>query len=182
MHFFGSAVDGRSGLEMLRKNQIDIAVLDICMPRLTGLEVVESIKREAINTKVLIFTSQDSRTLVRRCAEAGALGYVLKTAKIDELENALTALSRGYSYFPINSDVLSNDVASHDEKNQRLKDSIELLSNRELKVFCFLRDGYSNKEIAKLMSISEKTVSTYKVRIFNKLDVKSVVEIVRYIQ
>lgn len=163
--------DGAEAVQMVREHGPQLLVLDIAMPMLDGLEVLTRIGTYGLTTKVLIFTSQEPSFFARRCMQAGAAGYVCKTGDFAELRRAVRAIMSGYPFFP---ELPTSSVCRTDtEKSERLM--IENLSNRELAILQQLARGFSNKEIGDAMLLSNKTVSTYKTRLAEKLDVRSVV-------
>lgn len=167
----GEAADGVTALQMAREHTPDLVILDISIPMLDGLEVVSRLKSFGLTCKILILTSLEAPFYSQRCMKLGASGYVSKTGDIEELGRAIKVIMSGYSYFPIlpTSSVRGVDVS---EDEQEL---IRKLSNRELVILQQLARGFSNKEIADAMLLSNKTISTYKSRLIEKLNVKSVV-------
>ncbi|MGE8144664.1 response regulator [Pseudomonas frederiksbergensis] len=162
---------GNEVMTMLRDHAPDLLVLDLVMPGLDGLEVLERIRLSEFACRVLIFTSLDPLFFQERCMRAGALAYVSKTNDLSLLHKAIQALMAGYTYFSrLPSTQLDNLQTSE-------KQMIDLLSNRELAICQHLANGLSNKAIAELMYLSHKTVSTYKTRLIEKLGVHSAVHL-----
>ncbi|MHC8395846.1 response regulator [Pseudomonas sp. LB3P93] len=156
-------------LTILREQAVDLVILDLVMPGGNGLDVLERIKVNGWMCVVLMFTSLDPLFFQERCMRAGALGYVSKTNDLSHLHKAVQAVMARYTYFaqlptgPV-------DMLQHSEKQM-----IDKLSNRELTILQYLARGTKNKEIAELMHLSHKTVSTYKTRLIEKLGLSSAV-------
>lgn len=165
------ADNGADALQKAREYEPDLIVLDIAMPKLDGLEVISRIAALSLPCKVLVLTSQPAMFYSMRCMKAGAAGYVSKTNDLDELSKAISAVMAGYTFFP---NLSTNSVRRADGQSTDLE-LIQSLSDREITILQQLSSGLTNKEIADALFISNKTVSTYKTRLIEKLKVKSVV-------
>ncbi|MCK9815160.1 response regulator transcription factor [Pseudomonas sp. MAFF 302046] len=165
------ADNGADAVQLAREHAPDLIILDIAMPKLDGLEVISRLSTLSLPSKILVLTSQPALLYSMRCMKAGAAGYISKTNDLDELVKAITAIMSGYTFFPnlATSSVRRSDVEATD------LELIQRLSDRELTILQQLSNGLSNKEIGDAMLISNKTVSTYKTRLIEKLNVKSVV-------
>lgn len=163
--------NGNEVMSMLREHLPDLLVLDLVMPSLDGLEVLERIKTSDLTCRVLTFTSLDPLFFQERCMRAGALAYVAKTNHLSQLHKAVQAVMAGYTYFARLPSV------SLDNLQRSEKQMIDSLSNRELTILQQLARGMSNKAIAEAMHLSHKTVSTYKTRLIEKLRVSSAVHL-----
>ncbi|AZC31145.1 response regulator transcription factor [Pseudomonas chlororaphis] len=165
------AENGAEALQLARLHVPTIMVLDISMPKMGGLEVITRIGMMDLPIKILVFTSQAAEIYSLRCMKAGAAGFVSKTSHLDELVRAISAVMDGYSFFPnlSASSVRSSDIHVSDA------DLIKSLSDRELSIIQMLASGLGNKEIGTALLISNKTVSAYKVKLIEKLKVKSVI-------
>lgn len=165
------ADNGADAVQLAREHAPDLIVLDIAMPKLDGLEVISRISALGLSSKILVLTSQSALFYSMRCMKAGAAGYISKTNDLDELVKAIKAVMDGYTFFPnlATSSVRRSDVDAND------LELIQSLSDRELTILQQLSNGLSNKEIGEAMLLSNKTVSTYKTRLIEKLKVKSVV-------
>jgi len=165
------AANGVEALHLAREYAPDLILLDIAMPLLDGLEVIGRITACGLPSKILVLTSLEASFYAMRCMKAGASGYVSKTGSLEELTRAIKVIMDGYSYFPLlaHSSVraVDNQASEHDLIGQ--------LSDRELTILQQLARGFSNKEIGDSMLLSNKTISTYKTRLIEKLNVKSVV-------
>ncbi|CAI8767451.1 response regulator transcription factor [Pseudomonas sp. fls2-241-R2A-110] len=158
-------------LSILREHTVDLVILDLVMPGGNGLDVLERIKGNQWKCVVLVFTSLDPLFFQERCMRAGALAYVSKTNNLGQLHKAVQAVISGYTYFTQLS-AGSLDTVQHSERQM-----IDNLSNRELTILQYLARGVKNKEIAELMHLSHKTVSTYKTRLIEKLRLNSAVHL-----
>ena len=165
------ADNGADAVQLAREHAPDLIILDIAMPKLDGLEVISRISALGLSSKILVLTSQSALFYSMRCMKAGAAGYISKTNDLDELIKAVKAVMDGYTFFPnlATSSVRRSDVDATD------LELIQSLSDRELTILQQLSNGLSNKEIGDAMLLSNKTVSTYKTRLIEKLKVKSVV-------
>jgi DNA-binding NarL/FixJ family response regulator len=177
----GEAMTGREAVEKAKKLKPDVVVMDIAMPELNGLEATRQILKAAPRTGVLILTMHESEQLVRDVLEAGAQGYVLKTAAGRDLVNAIEALSKHEAFFT--SSVAKILLKGYREKgswDERSGDSPSLLSPREREIIQLLAEGKSNNEVAETLYISAKTVETHRAHIMEKLNLHSIAELVHY--
>lgn len=165
------ADNGADAVQLAREHAPDLIVLDIGMPKLDGLEVISRICGLGLSSKILVLTSQSALFYSMRCMKAGAAGFISKTNDINELIKAIKAVMDGYTFFP---NLASSSVRRSDIEATEL-DLIQTLSDRELTILQQLANGLSNKEIGEAMLLSNKTISTYKTRLIEKLNVKSVV-------
>ena len=167
----GEADNGADAVQLAREHAPDLIILDIAMPKLDGLEVIGRIGALGLKSKILVLTSQSALFYSMRCMKAGAAGFLSKTNDVDELIKAIKAIMDGYTYFPnlATSSVRRSDVQATEQE------LIQSLSDRELTILQQLSNGLTNKEIGDAMLLSNKTVSTYKTRLIEKLNVKSVV-------
>ncbi|MGE7958037.1 response regulator [Pseudomonas sp. NPDC089530] len=165
------ADNGADAVQMARQHEPELILLDIAISRLDGLEVINRISGLKLSSKILVLTSQPAAFYAMRCMKAGAAGYVSKTDELSELSKAIKALMAGYTLFP-NLAVSSVRRSGIDSTELEM---IRGLSDRELIILQQLARGLSNKEIGDAMLLSNKTVSTYKTRLIEKLNVKSVV-------
>jgi two-component system, NarL family, response regulator NreC len=176
----GEAGDGREAIRLATELEPDIAILDITMPLLNGVEATRQIVRRLPNIRVLILSMHATEAYVVQALKAGASGYLLKDSADTELIRAVSALSTGKSYFsPPVSRVLLDDYVRHlSEKG--ITDRYESLSEREREIFQLVAEGHSNKEIATLLFLSPATVDTHRAHILQKLDVHNTAELVLY--
>jgi DNA-binding NarL/FixJ family response regulator len=177
----GEAKDGREAVVKAKKLEPDVVVMDIGMPELNGLEATRQILKAARRTEVLILTAHESEQLVREVLEAGAHGYVLKSAAGCDLVNAIEALSKHEAFFT--NSVARIVLQSYGKKGLPEESSGEpplLLSPREREIIQLLAEGKSNNEVAEVLYISAKTVETHRAHIMEKLNLHSIAELVHY--
>jgi two-component system response regulator EvgA len=167
------ACNGVEAVQMAREHCPDLIVLDITMPKLDGLEVLNRLKDLEPSCRMLVYTALDPVFYSARCMRNGALGFISKTNDLEELSKAISAVMSGYTFFPR----LPSSSVHMDHLQQTEMQLIEKLSDRELTIFQELARGSTNKEIAEVMLLSHKTVSTYKTRLIEKLNVKSAVHL-----
>lgn len=165
------AGDGAAAIQCVREQPPDLVVLELTVPKLDGLELIARITDLKGPSRVLVLTSQPALFYCARCIKAGAAGFVSKSNELDELVNAVRAVMDGYTYFP---DLASSTVRRSDLQRTDYE-RVQRLSDRELSILQQLSLGMTNKQIGDAMLISNKTVSTYKTRLIEKLNVKSVV-------
>lgn len=170
--------NGVDALQLARDHESDIVILDIGIPKLDGLEVIGRLTVSEPQLKVLVLTSQAPGHFSMRCMQAGAAGYVCKQQDLTELLSAIKAVLSGYSYFP--NQALHSVRASLGNATEA--DMVDRLSGREMMVLQQLAKGKSNKEIADGMFLSNKTVSTYKTRLLQKLNARSLVDLIELAQ
>ncbi len=174
----GEANTGRQAVELAGKLRPDIAILDLTMPELNGLEATRQIKKTVPKTEVLIFTMHENDNLIRDVLTAGAHGYVLKSDAARHLVNAVEALIQHKPFFSakVSETVLDGYLkAGHEAELPG-----EPLTPREREIVQLLAEGKSNKEVADTLGISTKTIETHRATIMRKLELKSFAEMVRY--
>jgi DNA-binding NarL/FixJ family response regulator len=173
--------NGREAVEKARLRRPDIAILDITMPVLNGVEATRQIRKVSPHTEVLILSMHESDLLLKEGLEAGAKGYLLKEDADRYLLAAVNALRRHARYFsPKISEALAAEPYHADKRNSKTKIRASRLTPREREVVQLLAEGRSNKEVATLLDISAKTVETHRANIMVKLNLHSITELVRY--
>jgi len=170
------ASDGNEVLEKIEKNDFDVLVLDIAMPGKSGLEVLNELKGRKPKPPVLVLSAYPEEQIAVRALKAGADGYLSKESAPDELISAIRRLAQGKKYI---SSSLAEKLALNLEE-ETTKPLHEKLSNREYQVMCLIASGRTIKEIGENLSLSIKTVSTYRVRIMEKTRLKNNAEIIHY--
>lgn len=169
------ADDGLQALALVRKLSPDLVVVDIDIPSLSGIEVIEKLRAGSFKGGLLVLTARDDEHYLGRCMSIGADGFVSKKNNLEELGDAVRAVVRGYGYFPLKR---SNGDAVHaPEKEMEL---IKSLSSRELQVLRCLARGMKVIDISLQMHISNKTVSTYKTRVMTKLELSSTLSMIDF--
>ncbi len=179
MHVVGEAANGREVLIKARDLKPDVVVMDLSMPELNGLQATERLRADLPDIKIVALTANEDESYLRQLCKVGAAGYVLKRSAGDELIKAIGIVAKGGVYFegPLASRALARQLSG---SPARAETSSAPLSDREKEVLLMLAWGYSNKEIAGHLTLSVKTVETYKVRIGDKLGLRSRTEMVQY--
>lgn len=174
----GEAADGEEAVELVNKLKPDVAVVDVAMPKLSGLEAAKRIKEVCPDTAVLIVSAYDDEQYIINAIEAGAAGYLSKSTRVRELTAAIRAVHNDEMIFDssaarkvFNSITVSKNKPSTDEPSSPL-------NRRELEVLKLAAKGMSNKEIAQELTISTRTVQSHLVNVFTKINVNSRTEAV----
>ncbi len=170
----GEAEDGLAVEDGLRKNPADILILDISMPKRSGLDVAKNMTREYPEMKIIFLTMHKSEEIIAEAFESGAKGYVLKENALEELVKAIHSVKDGKVYV---SSELSQTLLHGFLSNERRGSD---LSVREREILKLLAEGYSNKEISDMLMISIKTVETHRANIMRKNNFKNITELVLY--
>lgn len=165
----GATADGADAVRMIESLKPDIIILDIGLEKLDGLTVLKRIRRDKLDTRVLVYTSQAKENYASRCLQAGASGFVSKNESIGKLVKAVETIADGYIFFPKDAMPLLGGVETTGD--------IEDLTDRELQIFKLLAEGFTNSDIASRLNLSNKTVSGHKINIQSKLGVISVIEL-----
>jgi DNA-binding NarL/FixJ family response regulator len=168
----GEATTGTEAVKMARELQPDVVVMDIHLPELTGIEATRRIRHESDDVRVLVLTAYDDPAYVHALLEAGADGFVLKTAELSELYRALQEVSVGGSAF--DPDVMAKAAQSE----QRAGILVEGLTHREIEILTHATRGLTNKQIGKALFISDRTVQGHLQNIYQKLHVATRTEAV----
>lgn len=174
------ASDGREAVRMAQELRPDVAIMDIAMPGLNGIEATRCIRETCDATAVIILSMHDDESYVVRALRAGARGYLLKDSLKTDLLAAIRAVVQGQSHFsPKVSQLLQEDYFRELADKQK-EDSFELLTPREREILQLAAEGKSNKEIANLLNLSLYTVDTHRSNILHKLNLHSVPELILY--
>jgi two-component system response regulator NreC len=176
----GEAADGLQAVELAQQLHPDIAILDITMPKLNGIDAGKEIVATEPKTGIIILSMHADEAYVLKALKAGARGYLLKDSAESDIINAIRAVSAGKAYFsPEISSVLANDYV-RTLKQRGIEDSYELLSVREREVLQLLAEGRANKDIATLLKVSPHTIETHRNNIYVKLNLHSLAELILY--
>jgi DNA-binding NarL/FixJ family response regulator len=177
MEVVAEAADGREAIRQARQQPPDVAVIDLSMPGMDGLEVISQLKAYFPKLPVLILTMHEEEQFVVRAVEAGAMGYITKRAAPGQLVSAIRKLHTGGRYL---SNAAAEALALHLAKGMPGRSVLDGLSNREIQVLRGLALGQTNREIAEAYGISIKTVNTYRDRLLKKLNLRNNAELARF--
>jgi len=174
------AQDGLEAIRCIKHNQPDLLLLDLSMPRLSGISVMKDVKRQFPEVKILALTIHESDQYVLEAFKAGADGYCIKDAGRDELMVAIDSVLDGKTY--ISPGIADNVMEGYLEESKRLKTKTawDTVTQREREVLKLLAEGYLNKEIAEFLHISVKTVEKHRANIMNKLDLHNASALTAY--
>ncbi len=177
----GEAKNGREAAALVAELQPDVAVLDINMPELNGLDATRVIKRETPGTEVLVFTGIENEQLVHNVFEAGARSYILKTGMSQHLISAIEAAARHKTYFTTQISEIVFARYLHGKKTPPAEtEGSGRLTAREREIVQLLAEGKSNKEVASNLGISVKTAETHRAAVMRKLGFQAFSDLVRY--
>ena len=176
----GEASDGRHALSLAQEFRPDVAIIDIAMPGLNGIEATRRITETCPQTGVIILSMHCDESYVIRSLKAGARGYLLKDSARADLISAIRAVTQAKTYFsPKISQILQEDYMQELEQKHQ-DDSYDLLTDREREVLQLIAEGLANKEIANKLNLSVYTVDTHRSHILRKLNLHSVPEVILY--
>ena len=174
------AGDGREAVRKVIEHEPDVAILDIGMPLLNGIEATRQIVKRVPGVRVLILSMHSDEAYITQALQAGAKGYLLKDSADTDLIRGVTDVAAGKSFFsPAVAKVMLDDYVRH-LADKGIVDRFDALSEREREIFQLVAEGHSNKEIAELLSISPATVETHRAHILQKLDLHNTAEVVLY--
>lgn len=167
-----------SAIEILRSQTIDIAIVDLSLPGLSGIELIRNIHAEFEDLPIVVFSMHDEQFYAERALRAGARGYVMKEEASEKLLEAIRQVNRGELFV---SDEIAKKllfrIVSGEGKDQQ---PIHRLSDRELEVFQLIGQGYSTRNIAEMLHLSIKTIESYRANIKVKLDLKNASELMQH--
>jgi DNA-binding NarL/FixJ family response regulator len=171
----GEATTGREAVELARRLQPDVVVIDVSMPELNGIEATRHISDTCSRTRVLALSMHRDAVYVREILRAGARGYLVKDADDDAFLLAVRAVARGEAYLsPSIADAVLSDYRKH------VTNPIDLLTSREREVIVMIAEGKTNKEIANILQLSVYTVEAHRGKIMEKLNLHNTGDIVRF--
>jgi DNA-binding NarL/FixJ family response regulator len=170
------ASDGQQALELALREKPDIAILDVSLPILNGVALTRRLHKECPSIRILLFTMHDDDETVTTGLAAGARGYLLKSDSESHLEAAISALGANRPYFSASVSELLLDAAVNDRRRSRL----ESFTTRELEVAQLIAEGNNNKQIARRLNVSIKTVESHRAAAMRKAGVRTAAEFVRF--
>ncbi len=180
----GEAADGLQAINQTSDLKPDVVLLDLTMPGMSGLEAITSLRKASPDSRILILTMHDDESYLRRALQAGASGYILKRAADAEVILAIRAVARGelYVHSAMTSSLLDG-VLAHPQHGTSTgeKDPWETLSEREREVMQLVALGHTSSEIAEILTLSVKTIETYRARGMEKLNLRSRAALVKYV-
>ncbi len=180
MSVVGEASDGRQAVGLADSEEPDVAVIDIAMPNLNGIEATRQIAGKHPHTAVVILSMHSDESYVMRALKAGARAYLLKDSAEADLIRAVRAVRGGKSFFsPAVSKMLLEDYVRELEQRGQ-EDSYELLTTREREILQLLAEGKANKDVAALLNLSLYTVETHRAHILQKLGLHTVPDLILY--
>jgi DNA-binding NarL/FixJ family response regulator len=180
LEVIAEACDGREAIEMAKRERPHVAILDIGMPNLNGIEAGRQIAEKLPETQIVILTVQADEAYMLGALKAGARGYILKSSAESEVVDAVRAVSQGKAFFsPKVSRILADDYARYLQR-EAVEDGYELLTTREREILQLLAEGSSNKDVANVFGLSPTTVICHRQHIFQKLNLHSLAELILY--
>ena len=177
VHVVGEAADGNSGLSMIRLKKPNVVLMDIALPGLNGLEVLERVVKEQPRVRVVMLSMHSNEEYVSRAIRSGARGYILKDADISELELALRAVTEGNIYL---SPAVSKSMVDDYMRRVRSQSSPFALTERQQEVLRQVAQGKNTKEIAHGLKLSVKTIESHRAQLMKRLNIHDVAGLVRY--
>jgi DNA-binding NarL/FixJ family response regulator len=177
MRVVGQAADGLQALEIAAQTQPDVMVLDYSMPRMNAQSAIVSLLERHPRLKILVLTVHENIHYAVKVLESGAHGYVVKSAAVGELVDAIKAVAEGEIYI---SPKVSQRVIQHLRRPKKERVGLEALSQREFELLRVLGAGMSLKECAKHLNISTSSASTYRARLMEKLNLHTTAEVIRF--
>jgi len=172
------AEDGAEAVERALKEDVDLAILDVSMPRMTGIQAAAELHKRKPGLKTLMLSMHDSEQFLFEALKAGASGYVLKSGADTDIVDAVRAAMRGESY--LYPSAVTTLVRDYVDRGGRGEEQFDVLTPRELQVLKLIAEAYTSKQIADALFISIKTVDRHRQNILDKLGMRDRVELTRY--
>ncbi len=180
MQVVGESADGHEAIEKARELRPDVILMDIAMPGLNGLEATRQIMRDNPSARVLVLTMYESDEYIAQMLEAGAAGYVLKKVAGSELEYAIRSIQQGGAFlYPSITRRLVEDYLRRVENGEE-RATFDSLTEREREVLQLVAEGHTNKEIARMLNLSARTVQNHRAHIMEKLGMHDRGELIKY--
>jgi len=172
------ATNGREAVDLAEQHHPDIAIIDISMRELNGLEAIVQIRKKSPNTVVIALSMFRDERYIPRALKSGAKAYVLKDSSGEDLLDAIHAVQQGQSFFSPSVAKIMLEAYSRGLEGLDVEDKYELLTDREREIYQMLAEGKTNKIIAEQLTLKMHTVETHRLRIMNKMDVHNMAELV----
>lgn len=167
--------EGGSAVQRVETLKPDIVIIDVDIPGVNGIQVLETLRKRQYSGIIIIVSAKNDHFYGKHCADAGANGFVSKKEGMNNIIAAIEAAKNGYCYFPFSLNRFVGSLTSDQQK-------LDSLSKQEISVMRYILDGKDNNDIAEKMFISNKTVSTYKSRLMEKLECKSLMDLYTFAQ
>lgn len=179
--FVGEAGDGEETIKKAEELAPDVVIVDIAMPKISGIDATRIIRERYPLTRVLILTMHENEEYIYQIVKSGAGGYVLKSAGKDEIEAAIRAVARGDKFFsPRISELMIDGYMKRAENRETSVGGAASLTKREQEILAMIARGHNNQQIAEQLFISPRTVDTHRTNIMQKLDIHDIANLVRY--
>ncbi len=178
----GEAKDGNEAVELTQKLVPDVALIDLSMPRMNGVEATRIIREQFPQTRVLVLTMHENDEYIYQIFKSGAGGYVLKSSSRDELCDAIRAVAKGERFFSTRvSEIMMESLMRRGERQTQPMNTEDIpLTKREKEILILVAEGMTNQQIAEKLFISPRTVDTHRTNIMQKLDLHDVASLVHY--
>lgn len=173
----GKSLDGNLALDFLNENQVDVLLTDLYMPKMTGIELTQKVKKKFPQVKILALSVSYDVSIVHDLMDAGISGFIIKTIGRDELIEAIHEIAKGNIYF---SREVSNEILRSLSNRNDAEEENYHLTEREIEIVKLIAQEFSNGEIAKKLCISERTVETHRKNIYRKTNTKTIVGLIKY--
>jgi DNA-binding NarL/FixJ family response regulator len=177
-HVIGEAANGEEAVELVLEKEPDIVLMDINMPRLSGIDATRRIGKRGSNAKILVLSMHESRSCVEEVLRAGASGYVVKSSTLSDVHEAIDAVRAGDSY--LSPAITQQVVDAIARPGDATPTGVSMLTDREREVLHLIAEGLSSKEIAGRLGVSLKTIDSHRSNLMEKLDIHKVSGLVRF--
>jgi two-component system response regulator NreC len=176
----GEAADGREAVKKATELKPDLVLMDIAMANLNGLEATKQIKKVLPETKIIMVTMHKNEEYILQSFQAGASGFILKEGAVEELVNAIRSIYQDKSFLSPTISKTLIDAYLRKMETGKTETPFDLLTDREREVLQLIAEGYTNREVAKALFISVKTVEAHRAHIMQKLNIHDVAKLVKY--
>ncbi len=178
----GEAEDGEEAIQKAKQLKPDVVVIDLSMPKVSGIEAAKVLQKECPSVRVLVLTMHENEEYVYQIFKSGAGGYILKNAGREEITTAIRAVAKGERFFsPRVSEIMVQGYLRKAEDREKKPSEVDIpLTAREKEVLSFIAEGLNNQQIADKLFISPRTVDTHRTNIMQKLDIHDAAKLVRF--